>query len=340
MSTKPVILCRTHADAKSGFGHLIRVVTLADALRENGLDVRLALSGDQSAFTWAQLHGYRPRRRKRFEPEEISLDDLPAAVVVDSYLYSRKYLAAWRQAGVKTIIIDDLADRSLRANLVINPNIIAEEFRFTYEQNGCRRLLLGLEYALIRPEIQAERNTPPAREPTVLVIFGATDVGGRTARVIQGLAEATQPFRLEAVIGPGAQTAVEVERAVEMGKARGRQVEMLTAPQDFAWQMARATLAVSAGGVTATELACLGRPAVLVPVAENQIMAAHQWQEKNVHRLVKDPSDMIGLRAQVGLLLDSPNVRQAMSAIGRQLVDGRGASRVAAQISQWLGREQ
>ena len=46
----PVILCRTHADAATGFGHLMRMLTLAEALRERGAQVRFALGGDPAAF--------------------------------------------------------------------------------------------------------------------------------------------------------------------------------------------------------------------------------------------------------------------------------------------------
>ncbi len=340
MKNDLVIRCRTHADAASGFGHLMRMLTLADALRKRGVTIQLALGGDEKAFNLAQARGYAPERCGAFDPEEAAATNPPAAIVVDSYLFGPEYLQAWRAMGVPVAIVDDLADRELPADLVINPNITADEYRSIYRRLGGRRLLLGLSYALLRPELFSVRTVEPATPPHALIIFGATDIGRRTAWAVRALAESTEMFALEVVIGPGAPTRAEVEAAVVDTRQTGRPIELVFAPEDLPARMARAALAVSAGGVTATELACIGRPAVLSPVADNQLMAARRWAEANVHRLVRDPSDAAELRAQVSVLMRSPHLRQAMGANGRQLVDSKGAMRAAGEILAWLGREE
>jgi len=333
------ILLRTHADADTGFGHLIRICTLGESLANRGLNVRMALGGDEAAFARAREVGCNPEKIVDFDPSEANVADKPDAVLVDSYLYGDDYLAAWRAAGVKVVIVDDLADRGLVADFVINPNVVANEYRKIYKDLDCGRLLLGPHYAIIRPEIVAELETASVEPPRVLIIFGASDIGGNTAVAVRALSKADSSFALDVVVGPDAPTLADIEQAVNEALEAGRETVLHIAPHNLPRLMAEATMAVSAGGVTAAELACLGRPAVLLSVADNQTLAAQRWQDLSIHRMTATPLDPLQLRAEVDLMMRSINMRELMGVTGRRLIDGKGATRVANELAQWLGEQ-
>jgi RimJ/RimL family protein N-acetyltransferase len=99
--------------------------------------------------------------------------------------------------------------------------------------------------------------------------------------------------------------------------------------------MARADLALGAAGTTSWERACLGLPALVVPVAENQIQGARALEVSGVARCVdlqavSDPVE--ALQGAVLELLDAPESLQAMSEACLQLGDGRGVARVVAAL--------
>lgn len=337
----PLVLLRAQADKSTGFGHLMRILSIDDSLRERGIRAKILLHGDEPAITLAGQDGcLLELTGPDFSPDEVRQPEKPAVLIVDSYRYRNDYLAAWRAAGVAVAIIDDLADRALRADLVINPNITAEDYRRTYEADGNENILLGLDYMPIRPAIRKERKSAPDEFPRLLITFGAADIGHKTAWVVDSLVGVDEPYAVDVVIGPDSPTLDLIEQAAAKARQRGREVIVHHAPSQLPQLMARATLAISAGGVTAGELAYLGRPTLLIPTADNQVAAARRWADLNVHRLLKHPDDPIELRAELHLLLGAPNLRLAMGANGRHLIDGHGAARIAKLVDNWLRKHR
>ncbi|MCB0965168.1 MAG: GNAT family N-acetyltransferase, partial [Acidimicrobiales bacterium] len=90
-------------------------------------------------------------------------------------------------------------------------------------------------------------------------------------------------------------------------------------------------------GSTAWELALHGVPAALVPVADNQVPVAAAVAAAGAAVAV-DGLDPGVLAATVRDLAADRTRRRAMAAAGRSLVDGRGATRVAAAARSLLVR--
>ncbi len=77
----------------------------------------------------------------------------------------------------------------------------------------------------------------------------------------------------------------------------------------------------------------LGLPAVLIVLADNQRASAEELGRRGVAiRLVEGVTPNV-LAEHLASLLASPERRKAMSETGRNLVDGRGAERVVAKLS-------
>jgi len=104
--------------------------------------------------------------------------------------------------------------------------------------------------------------------------------------------------------------------------------------------MAWADVAVSAGGSTSWELAFMGLPTVQCVLADNQADIAAELHRLNVTVNLGDHSQITPekIARALSALFPAAEARQAMSTIGRRLVDGRGAARVvtflrAAQLN-------
>jgi len=94
--------------------------------------------------------------------------------------------------------------------------------------------------------------------------------------------------------------------------------------------MAWCDVAIAAAGTTSWEMCCLGVPAILLDVAENQTAVAQHLNRLGVavHVDVHEGSFHDKLQSELASLMGSAELRSKMSNKGRALVDGYGASRV------------
>ena len=97
---------------------------------------------------------------------------------------------------------------------------------------------------------------------------------------------------------------------------------------------ADADLAIGAGGGSVWERACLGLPALLLVLAENQRPMAHRLAELGAVLTadVSDPDFEAQFDAELAILLSDAALRASLSAASRALCDGQGAMRVARAI--------
>jgi hypothetical protein len=136
---------------------------------------------------------------------------------------------------------------------------------------------------------------------------------------------------VDVVLGPGAPHRADLEARVQQLPHTSLHVGL----PSLAGLMARADLALGAAGTTSWERACLGLPALVVPVAENQNQGARALEASGVARCVDlqaaaDPVE--ALQRAVLDLLDAPGALQGMSEACLQLGDGRGLARVVTSL--------
>jgi spore coat polysaccharide biosynthesis predicted glycosyltransferase SpsG len=101
--------------------------------------------------------------------------------------------------------------------------------------------------------------------------------------------------------------------------------------------MLRADIAVSGSGVTLLELAATSTPMVAVALADNQRPNFEAFTKADVALgagMATDPNLGDAIEAAVKRLAEDRALRVAMSARGRELVDGEGSSRVASLIGR------
>ena len=98
--------------------------------------------------------------------------------------------------------------------------------------------------------------------------------------------------------------------------------------------MAAAEVAISAGGSTSWELAFMGLAGLMVVLADNQQAVVDRLSRDGVAEDLGPLGDLRpqGIADSLKALILSPERRRRMSRRGRQLVDGRGAARVADQV--------
>jgi UDP-2,4-diacetamido-2,4,6-trideoxy-beta-L-altropyranose hydrolase len=262
-------------------------------------------------------------------------------VVVDGYQFGAEYQSSVKKAGRAILFVDDNGHAGhYSADLVLNQNPYASEDFYRNRDSGTK-LLLGLEYAMLRREFRRWRNRwrdKPKVSSKVLVTLGGSDAGNLTLRVIEAL-EHVQPATLEATIVAGGSSAYTGELEAAAAKARVRLLRNVTSmPELMAW----ADIAVSGSGTTVLELAFMGVPAILLVTAENQRSNAQAWERLGLAQNLGDPAHLSAeqLAGAVSALIVDRERRTTMARSARTLVDGLGADRVAAKLAAGGRRER
>ncbi|MFZ5669343.1 MAG: UDP-2,4-diacetamido-2,4,6-trideoxy-beta-L-altropyranose hydrolase [Pseudomonadota bacterium] len=318
--TGPSVLFVADAGTRIGGGHVMRSLTLARALQARGAACAFRGHPDGDAV----LDVFAPDMRRT--ADETGFD----ALVFDVYgLGAADHRALAK--GRPTLVIDDLADRPLAADLVLDsgPDRRAEDYAGLVPA-GCD-LLLGPAFAPVRPGFAALREAALARRGgavrRVLVSLGLTDVGGLTATVLDRLAPLAAGLAVDVVVGSAAASLPDLE-------ARAAATPWLTLHVDTDRMpdlTARADLAVGGGGSSSWERCTLGLPTLLLVVADNQAAAARALAEAGAAIVMDARSEAfsVTLDAALARLLADEALRRRLSEAAAGVCDGLGADRVA-----------
>jgi len=334
----PAILFVVDGAPEIGGGHVMRALTLSDALQGKGATVSFAAT----PFVGALLDRFGGAGNGR---TPATGDDLPAfaeaaadaardfdAVVFDHFrLGAREH---YRIAGGRpSMAVDDLADRRLGVDMVLDvgPDRTGADYEGLVEPD-CR-LLLGPGYALVRKAFVAgrqaalERRSAHAEVSRVLVSMGLTDVGGVTARVVDRIMPRLGEARLDVVLGSGADSLAAMQRLA----SRDPRVELHVETDAMAELCALADLAVGAGGSSTWERCVMGLPSLTVLLADNQEPGARALAAGAASEIVDARAadfEAAFDRAFTGLMR-STDRRDRMGKAAASLCDGQGAERAA-----------
>jgi spore coat polysaccharide biosynthesis predicted glycosyltransferase SpsG len=288
------VLFAVAAGPRVGFGHLLRARSLARAL---GVPPVVALRGTAATRRRAIDLGLRPAERG-FVPDVIVVDDPVTAEV-------RRWVRRARAARVPVASVHDLGLSTAVSDLIVDGTVAPGR-----RVNGRVATVRGPAFMILDPmipQVRARRVRPERRR--IFVALG----GGRTAAATTAVARAVESALAD----------VDVRTASGFSGAR-------RGPDGLAQELARAQVAVVSGGVTLYEACALGVPAVAVAVTPNQRITIRAMARSGA--VIDASGSRRKIIAEVARLLEDPRARRELSRAGKQLVDGRGAFRVAAAI--------
>jgi UDP-2,4-diacetamido-2,4,6-trideoxy-beta-L-altropyranose hydrolase len=302
------VIFRVDASTQMGIGHLMRCLTLAEALRKHGVQIGFicrehpgnligllqqkampvtvlpvaTISNTTIGEDYAVWLG--ATQAEDAEQTIAALDgEKPDWLVVDHYGLDVEWEQRLRTHVSKLMVIDDLANRHHDCELLLDQNYSAEgEQRYAGLVAESCKLLIGPRYALLRPEYAAFRQTLPARDGKVrrvLVFFGGSDPQNMTGMALESLSHPNLSH-LEVNIVVGANN--PYRKSIEQQISNRPFTTLYESRPHLADLMAQADLALGAGGATTWERMCLGLPSVVISIAENQLPASEALAKENL----------------------------------------------------------
>lgn len=358
------IVFRTDSSEEMGSGHVMRCLTLANAFKEKGwrtLFICRDFAGNIGGLVREKGHEvvYLPQ-----SPDgPVGDDRVPHAawlgtnwqrdasdtvailqkqfgqpvdwLVVDHYALDVRWEEELRPYTKKIMIIDDLADRHHACDVLLDQNLY-DDMERRYDGLVAPETIkfLGPRYALLRPEFYSERQNLRHRDGTVrwiLVFFGGSDVTNETLKALKAIKMLDRPdIAVDVVVGSANPHKEEIDAFCRDMP----QVTLHCQANHMAKLMARADLAVGAGGTATWERCCVGLPALIIAIANNQVEISRAVHNKGAALYLGRENDVIPediVFVLKNILLFTIDIL-SIDENAKKLVDGRGLCRVFKYI--------
>lgn len=348
------IAFRTDANSEIGTGHFMRCLTLADELKKHdaetcfvarklpayliqmlkkrGIDLYELPVGDAektdelSHAKWLKTSQHQDAIQTIEMLDKRKLDWL----VVDHYAIDQRWETPLRKLANKIMVIDDLADRQHDCDVLLDQNFYQDiHTRYIGKVPSYCNLLLGPSYALLRDEFrkQHQQVRPKAGDiKNLLVFFGGIDAQNYTILALEAIVASNLQFDVDVVVGQQHPYLLDIEKLCKTHRYACH-VQTL----QMASLMAKADLAIGAGGTAIWERCCMGLPSICISTANNQEQQVSDLMDKGLIIELQKNQDVSELfKHNLAMLKDDESRLRAMSKSVYDLVDGNGVGKVAS----------
>ncbi|PRB84048.1 UDP-2,4-diacetamido-2,4,6-trideoxy-beta-L-altropyranose hydrolase [Pseudomonas sp. MYb185] len=361
MNNRAVVF-RADASLEMGTGHLMRCLTLANALQAQGRDCHFICrehTGNLIEYVRQQGHEVHPLAcisdaemdgtpiHARWLGATQAQDAVlcaailsnlqPQWLVVDHYALDARWEQQLKPHYHKLLVIDDLADRPHQCDVLLDQTLGRDPLDYQpWVPAGCR-VLCGAQYALLRPEFAALRSYSLQRRQSaplhhILVSMGGVDKDNATGQILTALATAELPAEGAITVVMGS-TAPWLETIRRQAARMPVTTLVRSGVSDMAQLMADSDLAIGAAGATSWERCCLGLPTIMVVLADNQQQVAAGLQNAQAVRVLAASQDIpLALPILMRELLQSTGQLHLMSEAAAAVTDGTGTTRVIGHL--------
>lgn len=347
------VFFRVDSSVHMGTGHLMRCLTLAEALRERGALTHFicrkhegnliallqektmpisvlpapAINDTTSGEDYTAWLGVTQTEDAGQTIKALN-GEKPDWLVADHYGLDIDWEKRLRPHIGKLMVIDDLANRHHDCDLLLDQNcsVDGDQRYGSFVSPQCK-VLLGPKYALLKKEFSELREhleSRPGELKTILVFFTAGDDQGETLKAMQSIELWGKAGRVDVVVGQSNPDNAEISKKCgELHWGYHCQVDYM--PR----LIAQADLVIGAGGSSNWERCALGVPALVVILAENQAPIAQALDRAGIVFNLGWGRDLQAADYTNALITLNQNCLASMSEKALALVDAKGAERMA-----------
>lgn len=373
MKAQPLkIAFRVDASLDIGTGHVMRCLTLANALKLQGCECQfICREHHGNLITYITSQNFRVNVLPREDSKVANLSVISEKIIekqlahatwlgstqqndaaectaifnkqifdwliVDHYALDHRWETALNAHCKKLMVIDDLADRTHNCDILLDQTFGREAQDYApWLPHNCIKLC-GSEYSLLRPEFAALRGysiqrRKGAKLERLLITMGGVDKDNATGSILDSLKSCVLPGSCQITVVMGA-TAPWLTQVRLQAAQMPWQTEVKTGISDMARLMADSDLAIGAAGATSWERCCLGLPTLMLVLAANQRNVADGLQRTGAVKLLQGPDQILPLLPSLmNELVSSPHLRESMSLAATNVADGRGVAAVIQRM--------
>jgi len=355
------IIFRVDASQQVGSGHVMRCLTLAEALCDLGEAVEFitrahlgnldeyinskgfkvhSLPVPSDSDIQQSLSGYEQWLGDKQEAD--AKESIQAFVgtqvdwlIIDHYALDQTWEEKLRPHVRKIMVIDDLANRCHDCDLLLDQNYIHDRNRYDPLLLPATTKLLGPDYALLRKDFVGNSHSTAGKHEVIkniFVFFGGSDPDNLTSTALKALIQPDlKHLKVDVVIGSANPNFTEVKALVTEHPNARLHVQV----ENVAELMGKSDIALGAGGTTTWERMAAGLPSIVVTIAENQVALTRDLDQDGYLKWLGNvvQVDMIVIHDALLEAIQNPHQLHAQSRKGQRLVDGMGAQIIARLLS-------
>lgn len=321
------IFFRCDASKKMGGGHVSRCITLANEFIKLEIDC-IFICNNEASDIFPALKDFKV----------LPSDTLPQAcdgIVVDHYALDMNYESSWRGYAKKIIAIDDLANRTHDCDILLDQTFKQPKSSYQGIVPKSCQLLLGSEYALLKPEFYELREASLKRRNgeinNILITFGSVDIHNLCPLTLNALEKIKKPLNIAMICEADH---LKMSTMKQLTASSHHKISIHHNINNMAEFMMKADLAIGAVGTTSWERASLGLPTLAIQVADNQktILKNLQLQGAVYNLGLAENVNQQDIVNQINILLENPEKLMICVEKSAQVTDGKGAVKVAKII--------
>ncbi len=349
------IVFRVDASLQMGTGHVMRCLTLAKVLKGNGVNVEfICRKHEGNLVNKIYSSGFNVYELELPEENRVDnklshshwlgvtqqqdandcINELKSEkidwLIIDHYALDEDWQRKLEPYCEKLMVIDDLADRKHQCDILLDQTFGRQKNDYAVLVPKNCELLLGSQYALLRPEFakwrpySIERRSKPEFKQ-LLINMGGVDVDNVTGQLINELRMCNLPNDINIVVVMG-ESAPHLENIRAIVSTLPYKTAVKVGVDNMAEIMANSDVAIGAAGATTWERCCLGLPTIQIVIAENQNTIAKSLAKKNAIKLLQDRKELSSM------INDVISWMKDVSDIAQQISDGLGLTRVVSVI--------
>ena len=346
-----MFMIRADGNSVIGMGHVMRCLSIADAVKEQGVQPIFVTACDE-CIPMIEQRGFQTRLLTTDYRDMLS--ELPQleqilrenekkrkehVILVDSYQASEAYYRELKKLGMVACLED--MGQPYPVDMLINYNIYGENLASAYNadsRNKPKQMLLGVTYMPLRKEFLEDISYTIREKVTdVMITTGGSDpcfaAKAFTDAFLTNKALQEANIRYHIISGPfnshaddlkalyGETPNVVIHEKVKSMKEIMRQCDVV----------------LTATGSTIYEVSALGVPMLVFYFAENQRQGAEEIEKKtsviNCGDFSKEPKAVTDKAVNAILrCVEEKKYRELLNKEEKTLVDGKGASRIGAAL--------
>ena len=272
---KPNVYFRADANSKIGFGHVSRLLAIADMISDEFTTHFMIVNPDNNVcelITKCCQSLIQLNQEPAVQEAETMVSSIlePGDILVlDGYEFDKDYQISLKRGGIKLVVVDDWHREKIISEVVVNH---AEGVAINnYEVDDGTMLFIGAPYAMLKSEYLelAQKDFVKANDNAVFVCLGGADVNNDVIKVIQKLESIKKYKEIYVVTGSAYQYNKELQNEIENSALTIRWSSNLNA-QQMIEVMSRCDSAVTSPSTIAYEYLCRKGLLYVMKTADNQ----------------------------------------------------------------------
>ncbi len=331
-----MIIIRVDANQDIGIGHVMRCLSVAKAFSKINEEV-IFCTADHNSDEIIKKNGFDSicldcdwNQVTCKEFSQILYKYKPNYTLIDSYFVTKNDFNSLKPL-TPIVYIDDLNVECWNVDILINYNIFSTMLDYSGYNKTQTKLMLGPQFAPLREEF---KNLPKHQikdcVSDILVLSGGSDPENVSENIIRSVCNEFKSINFHLIVG------TLNPRIDKLKKLEKENVILHINEKEISRMMRKCDIAISAAGTTLYELCASGIPTITFTIADNQIMAAKQFETEKIMFNAGDYRTKINcvyeIKKHLIFLLENTKMRRKLSNKMQTIVDGKGADRIAENI--------